>query len=284
MVQLDSSVRALGPESDREAERFQISLGNFDGPFDLLLTLIGRREMDITEIALSAVTDEFIAYVADLEGFAELEASSEFVVMAATLLDMKIVGLLPKGEFADPEDVALLEARDLLFARLLQYRAFRDVSNWLVERFEKEDLRHLREVGPESKHRVSESRFRLSASPEQIWELADKAFSARIAPLIDTSHLHAPMVSIREQAAHVVALLKSKGSASFQTIIGGVSERPVIVARFLAILELFCQSLITFQQVRPLGELTLQWIGKDIDEEHLASFGRGWGGEEYGAN
>ena len=281
MVQLRSSVRALGPDSDREAEGFQISLGNFDGPFDLLLTLIGRREMDVTEISLGVVTDEFIAYVAKLDGLAGLEATSEFVVMAATLLDMKIVGLLPRGEFADPEDVALLEARDLLFARLLQYRAFREVSTWLSERFDIEDLRHAREAGPEPQHRISEFRFRLSASPEYLSELAEKALSAQAVHSIDTGHLHAPLVSIREQAAHVIALLKNKGSTNFQSIISGVVERPIVVARFLAILELFRESLITFQQVQPLGELTLQWVGKDVDDEQLAFFGRGWGGEEY---
>ena len=105
---------------------FALTLSNFEGPFDLLLSLISKHELDITEIALSKVTDEFIHYVKQLDEHEEMEQASEFLVIAATLLDLKIVSLLPKGELVDAEDVALLEARDLLFARLLQYKAFKE--------------------------------------------------------------------------------------------------------------------------------------------------------------
>ncbi len=108
---------------------FRLTLSNFDGPFDLLVTLIAKHDLDITEIALSVVTNEFLSYLRDLDSDEELDQASEFLVVAATLLDLKVAGLLPQGELVDADDVALLEARDLLFARLLQYRAFKEAAH-----------------------------------------------------------------------------------------------------------------------------------------------------------
>jgi segregation and condensation protein A len=269
---------------ERDAEgvdpSFRVHLENFDGPFDLLLSLIGKRELDITEVALSAVTDEFLGYVKDLEGIAGLDAASEFLVVAATLLDMKIVGLLPQGEFVDAEDVALLEARDLLFARLLQYRAFKEVAGWFAARFEEEAKRHPRDVALENKFIQQAPKLQWSVSLEDFQALALLAMTPQEIPLVGVDHLHAPLVSIREQAAHVIAMLKGGGPVSFRALIAGVSERGVIVARFLAVLELYREAAITFHQVEPLGELTVQWSGQDFGDENLASLGDEWGGEE----
>jgi segregation and condensation protein A len=259
---------------------FQISLANFDGPFDLLLSLISKRQLDITEVSLGAVTDEFLTYVKHLEGIAGLDAASEFVVVAATLLDMKIVGLLPQGEFVDPEDVALLEARDLLFARLLQYRAFKDVSSWFAENFERESGRHPRAVRLEDKFLASAPELQWTLSLEDFHALAVFALAPREIPMVGLEHLHAPLVSIREQAAHVVALLKSGKPVSFRSLIAGVEGRGVIVARFLAVLELYRESAITFHQLEPLGELTLQWVANDFTDDSLAHLGEEWGGED----
>ena len=270
------------PEVEEHAggDGFQVSLANFDGPFDLLLSLISSRELDITEVSLGAVTDEFLGYVRHLEGVAGLDAASEFVVVAATLLDMKIVGLLPQGEFVDPEDVALLEARDLLFARLLQYRAFKDVSAWFAEKFDQESGRHPRQVRLEDKFRESAPPLEWTLSPEDFHALAVFALAPREIPVVGLEHLHAPLVSIREQAAHVVALLKSGKPVSFRSLIAGVEERGVVVARFLAVLELYRESAITFQQLEPLGELTLQWVAEDFTDDSLAHLGEEWGGED----
>lgn len=269
--------REAGPGSTH----FRVSLANFDGPFDLLLSLIGKRELDITEVALSVVTDEFLSYLKELDGVAELEAASEFVVVAATLLDMKIVGLLPQGEFVDAEDVALLEARDLLFARLLQYRAFKEMSAWFVERFEAEEKRHMREVPLEAQFFSSIPELRWSLSPGDFQALALLALTPREIPTVGLGHLHAPLVSIREQAAHVIAMLKGGAPVSFRALIAGIQEKGVVVARFLAILELYRESAITFQQLEPLGELTLQWVAEDFGVENLANLGNEWGGEEH---
>ena len=269
-----------GREASGTDQSFRVRLSNFDGPFDLLLSLIGKRELDITEVALSVVTDEFLTYVKELEGAAELDAASEFLVVAATLLDMKIVGLLPQGEFVDAEDVALLEARDLLFARLLQYRAFKEASGWFSEKFDAEASRHPRSVALEEKFIAQAPELQWTLSREDFQLLALLALAPREIPMVGLDHLHAPLVSIREQAAHVISLLRGHGPVSFRSLIAGVAERGVIVARFLAVLELYREAAITFQQVEPLGELTLQWTAQDFDDENLANLGDEWGGEE----
>jgi segregation and condensation protein A len=268
-------------ELEAEGEQsFRVRLDNFDGPFDLLLSFIGKRELDITEVALGAVTDDFLTYIKDLEGVAELDAASEFLVVAATLLDMKIVGLLPQGEFVDAEDVALLEARDLLFARLLQYRAFKEVSVWFAEHLEREGHRHPRNVALEEKFVAAAPELEWTVSLQDFHMLALLAMAPKEIPLVNLDHLHAPLVSIREQAAHVIAMLKGHGPVSFMSLIAGVAERGVIVARFLAVLELYREAAITFQQLEPLGELTIQWSAQDFSDEHLANLGDEWGGEE----
>jgi len=215
VVRSPSALRAHTRDVEASEGEFRVSLTNFDGPFDLLLTLIGKRELDITDVALSAVTEEFLSYLDSLEGPAELEAASEFLVVAATLLDMKIVGLLPQGEFVDAEDVALLEARDLLFARLLQYRAFKEVSGWLGEHLAAEGLRHTRRVPLESQYVTSIPVLRWTLSAEDFQALALFALAPKEIPMMGLDHLHAPLVSIREQAAHVIAALKIRGTDKF---------------------------------------------------------------------
>lgn len=259
-----------GPES---GEGFRVSLANFDGPFDLLLSLISQHELDITEVSLSRVTDEFIAYLRDLDDPAELDQASEFLVVAATLLDMKVAGLLPQGELVDAESVALLEARDLLFARLLQYRAFKEVSAWFARCLAREDRRHARAVRLDEKHR--------RAVPELVWTLsaADFAATAMLAfapkeiPHVGLDHLHAPLVSIREQAAVVVSLLRGRSQVSFRELIAGVDQTGIVVARFLAVLELYRHAALSFEQLEPLGELTLRWTAERWSEENLATLG-----------
>lgn len=284
MVLSPRAVTLSERETGNDEQSFRVRLENFDGPFDLLLRLIGKRELDITEVALGDVTDEFLGYVKELEGIAGLDAASEFVVVAATLLDMKIVGLLPQGEFVDAEDVALLEARDLLFARLLQYRAFKEVSGWFVTQWDAEAKRHPRAVAWESKYTEQTPPLQWTLSPEDFRLLAVLALSPHEIPMVGLDHLHAPLVSIREQAAHVIAILKNGGPVSFRFLIAGVTERGVIVARFLAVLELYREAALSFHQLEPLGELTVQWTGNNFGEENMANLGDEWGGEERHAD
>lgn len=269
-------------DEDRPAdsERFRVSLEVFDGPFDLLLSLISKHELDITEVSLSLVTDEFISYLSRIEGqgVVELDRASEFLVVAATLLDLKIASLLPQGEVVDAEDVALLEARDLLFARLLQYRAFKLASAWFRERLEAEQSRHPRQVPLEQKYR--------DRGPDLVWTLsaadfaaiATLAFAPREIPIVGLEHLHAPLVSIREQAAIVVSLLRTGGAHSFRELVAGVAERGVVVARFLAILELYRRDAVSFEQAEPLGDLHVEWTGHEFSDEDLSTLGGDYDG------
>jgi segregation and condensation protein A len=252
---------------------FSLTLSNFEGPFDLLLNLISKHQLDITEVSLSKITDEFIGYLKGLDDAEEMEQASEFLVVAATLLDLKIASLLPKGEVVDPEDVALFEARDLLFARLLQYRAFKEISSWFNTAISLEARRMPREVR-------LEERFR-NRKPELVWvtglaefaKLAEETLTPREIPSVGLTHLHAPRVSIREQAAEVVRLLRAGKPLTFREIIGGLTDRAQVVARFLAILELYRMTALSFDQVSPLGDLTLTWRDDNFADEQLSTLG-----------
>lgn len=251
---------------------FRLTLDNFDGPFDLLVQLITKRELDITEVALSEVTDEFLAYLRSLEED-RLDEASEFLVVAATLLDLKIVGLLPQGELVDAEDVALLEARDLLFARLLQYRAFKEAAAWFGERLEAESTRHTRSVRLEDRFRRQTPELKWTLTVDDFAALALLAFAPREIPIVGLDHLHAPLISIREQAAHVVALLRGGEPVSFRVLVAGAEAKGVVVARFLAVLELYRHAAISFEQLEPLGELTLRWTAVHWSDDQLAHLG-----------
>ena len=241
---------------------FEVHLDNFSGPFDLLLGLIAKHKLDITEVALARVTDDFIAYIRAAEAAWDLNRASEFLVVAATLLDLKAARLLPSGDVEDAEDLELLEARDLLFARLLQYRAYKEVAAHLAQRFATEGRRFPRQVALEP--------HLAALLPELIWQIGPAELAAMAArasapkpppPGVDISHLHAPRVSVREQAAVLVDRLRHHGAATFRALVADADGTVVVVARFLALLELFREGAVGFDQVTPLGELTVRWTG-----------------------
>lgn len=261
-----------------DSTAFKVSLSNFEGPFDLLLSLLSKHELDITEIALSVITDEFISYLANLDDEAELDQASEFLVVAATLLDLKVASLLPQGEVVDAEDIALLEARDLLFAKLLQYRAFKKASAWFDEHLINEETRHARTVRLDERYREQTPELVWTLSLEDFAALATLAMTPKEIPVVGLDHLHAPLVSIREQAAIVVSMLRDKGTTTFRHLIAGVAERGVIVARFLAVLELYRSASITFDQAEPLGELTVRWSDNEWSDDDLANLGADYDG------
>jgi segregation and condensation protein A len=267
-------VAPAGDERDESGPEFRVALSNFEGPFDLLLSLIAKHELDITEVSLSAVTDDFLAYLRGIETNEDLDRASEFLVVAATLLDLKVAGLLPQGELVDAEDVALLEARDLLFARLLQYRAFKEAARWFGGRIEAESGRHPRTVRLEERFRQRVPELRWTLGAEDFAALALLALTPREVPMVGLDHLHAPLVSIREQAAHVVAVLRRGDPVTFRQLIAGVDRTGVVVARFLAVLELYRHSAIGFEQIEPLGELTLRWAANEHwSDDNLESLG-----------
>jgi len=249
-----------------EAGGFQVHLDNFDGPFDLLLQLISRHKLDITEVALSQVTDEFIAHIKAAGTAWDLDQTSQFVVVAATLLDLKAARLIPSGEVEDPDDLALLEARDLLFARLLQYRAFQRVARYLATTLEAESRRFPREVGMEPRFAWLLPEVTISIGPARLAALAAKAMAPKQANVLSLTHLHAPAVSVREQAMVVVERLRQQRAMTFRALTSDSSSMLTTVARFLALLELFRDGAVAFEQLTPLGELTVRWTGGDDGE------------------
>ncbi|MFN8195182.1 MAG: ScpA family protein [Nocardioidaceae bacterium] len=251
---------------------FEVRLDNFEGPFDLLLSLIAKHKLDITEVSLSTVTDEFIAFVKAGGEVWDLEQTTSFLLVASTLLDLKAARLLPQGDVEDEEDLALLEARDLLFARLLQYRAFKQVAGVLQARLAGESRRHPRAVGLEERFATLLPEVLIGIGLDAFAALAAKAMEPKAVPEVSLHHIHAARVSVREQAALVVDRLRRSGTMTFRSLCGDSPDTLTTVARFLALLELFREGAVNFDQITPLGELTVRWTGSEdgdieIDDE-----------------
>lgn len=243
---------------------FSVHLTNFDGPFDLLLQLISRHKMDVTEVALGVVTDDFIAYIRALEGSEngwDLDQTTEFLVVAATLLDLKAARLLPSGEVEDEGDLALLEARDLLFARLLQYRAFKAIAAIFSERLVREEKSFARVVALEPHFATLLPEVLIGVGPERFAAIAQRLLAAKVVPTVGIEHIHRPMVSVMEEALRIVDELRVTGRSTFRHLISDAGSTIVVVARFLALLELYREGVVRFEQVIALGELAITWTG-----------------------
>ncbi len=253
---------------ENSVDKFNVKLNQFEGPFDLLLSLIAKHELEVTALALHIVTDDFLQYIKNQGSDWDLDEATEFLVIAATLLDLKTARLLPSGEVEDEEDIARLEARDLLFARLMQYKAFKDVSIWLNDQLSIESKRFARSVSLEPQFANLLPEVLLGLGPNELARLAAKAMEVKTIPSISLSHLHAPAVSVREQAGIIVERLRRVGATTFRSLISGV-EVPVVVARFLAVLELFRESQVTLEQESPLADLYIRWVGSEQGEIEL---------------
>ena len=248
---------------------FAVRLDNFEGPFDLLLSLIAKHKLDITEVALSQVTDEFIAFIRAAGDDLDLEQASSFLLVASTLLDLKAARLLPQGDVEDEEDLALLEARDLLFARLMQYKAFKQVAAVLEQRLATESRRVPRAVGLEDRYASLLPEVLIGLGLEEFAALAARAMQPKPEPELSLAHIHAPTVSVREQAQVVVDRLRRQGTMTFRALAGDSPDTLTTVARFLALLELFREGAVGFDQVSPLGELTIRWTGGEDGEVEI---------------
>lgn len=240
---------------------FEVHLEVFEGPFDLLLGLISRHQLDVTEVALSKVTDEFIGYIRQRGEGWDLGQASEFLVVAATLLDLKAARLLPAGEVEDEEDLALLEARDLLFARLLQYRAYKEVAAIFAGRLATEALRWPRTVPLEPRFAQLLPEVLLGLGPLDFPRLAAGVLAPRPVPSVPVEHLHAERVSVEEQAAVLAGRLQRAGTSTFRALTADGGSTLLVVARFLALLDLYREGVVAFDQLAPLGELHVRWTG-----------------------
>lgn len=253
-----------GVDVNAASDGFSVHLANFDGPFDLLLQLISRHKMDVTDVSLSLVTDEFISFIRALEASGkgwELDQATEFLVVAATLLDLKAARLLPSGEVEDEEDLALLEARDLLFARLLQYRAFKEIAATFSERILVADKSFPRLVALDPALASLLPEVLIGVGAQRFAAIAERVLTPKVAPAVAMEHLHTPLVSVTEESRRVVEALRRSKTLSFRNLISDADTTLVVVARFLALLDLYRQGVLRFEQVIALGELHISWTG-----------------------
>jgi len=264
-TQLSNGDEVITPENPG----FSVHLSNFDGPFDLLLKLISRHKMDITEVALSAVTDEFISFIRALEFSGEgwrLDQATEFLVIAATLLDLKAAKLLPSGEVDDEEDLALLEARDLLFARLLQYRAFKEIAATFNQRIDAFDKTFARVVSLDPALASLLPEVLIGVGAARFAAIAERVLTPKSAPIVAIEHLHSALVSVSEESKLVVEALRKGRTMSFRSLISDATSTLVVVARFLALLDLYRQGALRFNQVVAMGDLQISWTGAETGE------------------
>lgn len=268
------------PAEPTASGRFTVRLANFEGPFDLLLQLISQHQMDVTEVALHQVTDDFIAHIRSMGDEWDLDETTEFLVIAATLLDLKAAKLLPSAEVSDVEDLALLEARDLLFARLLQYRAYKQVAALFAELESAALRRYPRSVALEERYTRLLPEVLIGVGPGQFAEIAAAVFRPKPPPVVSLDHLHAHKVSVREHAALLRRWLAERGAATFGELVTDCERTLEVVARFLALLELYRQQTIMFDQADPLGELHVRWTGGSVQQAEAV--GETAEDEEYG--
>jgi segregation and condensation protein A len=257
----EPEIKTAAPED--VSDSFVVSLEEFSGPFDVLLSLIAKHRLDVTALSLHQVTDDFVAYIKARGDEWTLDEATEFLVIAATLLDLKAARLVPGGEVEDEEDIAILEARDLLLARLLQYRAFKEMSADFKHRLATAGRQHPRAVGLDEKFAKLLPEVELGLGPDDFANIAARALEPKLPDVISVAHIHAARVSVREQAAIIVERLRRMGQASFRTLTRDCDTTLLVVARFLALLEIYRDGVVTFDQPTPLGELYVRWIGDD---------------------
>ena len=257
----EPDLKTAAPEETSDS--FVVSLEEFSGPFDVLLSLIAKHRLDVTELSLHQVTDDFLGYIKARGDEWTLDEATEFLVIAATLLDLKAARLIPGGEVEDEEDIAILEARDLLLARLLQYRAFKEMSADFKHRLATAGRQHPRATGLDEKFAKLLPEVELGMGPDDFANLAARALEPKLPDIISVAHIHAARVSVREQAAIIVERLRRVGQASFRNLTRDCDTTLLVVARFLALLEIYRDGLVTFDQPTPLGDLFVRWIGDD---------------------
>jgi segregation and condensation protein A len=255
---------------------FEVHLDVFDGPFDLLLGLIAKHQLDVTEVALSKVTDDFIVHIRAAGTAWDLGQATEFLVVAATLLDLKAARLLPSAEAEDEEDLALLEARDLLFARLLQYRAYKQAAAHLAGLLASESRRYPRQVQLEPRFAGLLPEVLLGLGPAEFAALAARALTPRAVDLVAVDHVHGGTVSVREQTAVLRERLQRTGGGSFRGLTADCNGTLEVVARFLGLLELYREGLVSFEQAEALGDLHVRWTGGDAETIAASEAGAEW--------
>ncbi|HEX2294602.1 MAG TPA: ScpA family protein [Actinomycetota bacterium] len=248
---------------------YEVKLEVFEGPIDLLLHLITRQRVDIYDVSLARITEEYLAAISDLDG-ADLETATGFLVVAATLLELKSARLLP-GRGGDEEEAHLLEERDLLLARLVECSTFREAGAWLARGLEAGSAAHGRTAGLEERFVDLAPKVVLKTTPERLAALAATALAPRPEPEVDVSHLAPIRATVRDAILEVAGLLRGRGEPTgFRELCSGAPERIDVVVRFLALLELFKAGAVDLVQVDRFGDIRATWTGDADAEDVLA--------------
>jgi segregation and condensation protein A len=247
---------------------YQVKLEVFQGPFDLLLHLIAKRELDIYEVSLAAITEEYLEHLKQMREL-DLEVATEFLVVAATLIEMKAGRLLP-GPPRDEEDLLALSERDVLIARLLEYRAFKDAAARFAELIDANAGYVGREAGPgaDFAHLIPDVLAKVSV--HRLADLAVTALTPKEPPHVDTSHITPIRVSVGDAAKEIAARLQQTGTATFRALASDAGNKLEVIVRFLALLELVKRGYADVAQSTNFGEIEATWIaGKDVVLEGL---------------
>ena len=238
---------------------YQVRTEVFEGPFDLLLHLISKRELDIYEVSLAEITEDYLDHLKQMQEL-DLEVATEFLVVAATLIEMKASRLLP-GPARDDDDLDVSD-RDLLIARLLEYRAFKESAAKLATILADNAGYHARTVGPGEEFARLAPDLMARVSPERFAEIAAKVLGPKPIVHVDTSHIAPIRVSVADAIEAVRALLRDRKRATFGELSNGVGDRLNVIVCFLAVLELVKRGEADVAQGASFGRIDVRWLGE----------------------
>jgi segregation and condensation protein A len=251
---------------------FEVATPVYEGPFDLLLHLILREQVDIHEVSLSAIVD---AYLAELDKMTELDldVATEFLLIAATLVELKVRRLLPGRDDIDLDDeIALWEERDLLLARLLECKTFKDVASVFGRLSAEADLAFPRQVGPDERFADLMPDLLEGVGPDRIKAAYLRAVTPKPVPRIDLFHVAPIRASVADAVAELLDELPRVGRIGFRRLTDGLVDRIEVIVRFLAVLELFKQGLVDIDQAERFGEIEILWVGAGTGDRDGAGF------------
>lgn len=242
---------------------YTVAVGAFEGPFDLLLQLIARRKVDIYDIPIAEITDDYLGVIRGMDAV-DLDTTTEFLVVAATLVELKAARLLPMDDDSELDALAL-ESRDLLYARLLEYRTFKQASVWLAERLDALGGYTPRTAGPDPVFAGIRPPLLFTTTADELAVIAGRACAEQLQPQVDVSHLQPVRMTVREAADLVMDELgRASGRASFRELTAGCRHRVEVIACFLALLELYKSDHIELHQAGTFADLRIEAGGLQV--------------------
>lgn len=242
-----------------------VSTPVFEGPFDLLLHLILKEQVDIHEVSLSIIVDAFLTEIERMQNL-DLEVATEFLLIASTLVELKARRLLPGREDVDlDEELALWEERDLLLARLLECKTFKDVGQVFAAMADAADRSYARECGPDERFFELMPDLLEGVTPRQVARAYERAITPKPVPKVDLFHVAAIRANVADALAELIDELPRIRRISFRRLTADLVERLEVIVRFLALLELFKQGFVELVQSDKFGDIEISWTGGDED-------------------